>query len=217
MARIPLIAIAVIWTGCSAAAQLGISSRSTAPTAAPADAASAAAPGGGAEPVSASDATGHPDEERLIVPDLIGKTLDDARTIVQATGFTSEIEVSEQPSCAGPTPGAEGRVLCQAPQPGERTHRYAMIQVVVYRPHRFSGMILPQQLAALRGLTVDEARQRLRALGHDGPVRTHVSSEFATGCAPDHVCDVGPGGARSLHDEIILFLPRRLDITAPAP
>ncbi|HEX3764929.1 MAG TPA: PASTA domain-containing protein [Kofleriaceae bacterium] len=198
-----VIAIAMICTGCSAAAQLGVSSGST-PRATPTTV---------APDVAAS--AGAPDDDRPVVPDLIGKTLDEARAIVKAAGFTSEVEGSEQPSCAGATPGAEGHILCQDPEPGQRTNRYAMIQVVIYQPHRFSGMILPQQLAALRGLTVDEARRRLRELGHDGPVRTHVSSDFATGCAADHVCEVGPGGARSLHDEIILFLKPRLEITAP--
>ena len=78
-------------------------------------------------------------------------------------------------------------------------------------------MILPRQLATLRGLTIDEARERLKQLGHDGPIRVHVYGQFAAGCARDKVCDVGPGGARGLHDEVVLFVQPRLDIAAPAP
>lgn len=84
-------------------------------------------------------------------------------------------------------------------------------------PRPFSGMILPRQLAALRGLTVDEAREQLRRLGHDGPVELHVPDRFQPGCARDRVCDVGPGGARGLHDRVVLWLNPGLDIAAPAP
>jgi hypothetical protein len=88
---------------------------------------------------------------------------------------------------------------------------------VVDEPRPFSGMILPRQLAALRGLTVDEARAELRRLGHDGPVQLYVPDRFQPGCARDRVCDVGPGGARGLHDRVVLWLNSGLDIAAPAP
>jgi len=215
MARTALIAIALIGAGCSAAARLGVSTGSAAPAGAPTAAVAPSAPGGG--PGAAKAAASAAGEDRPAVPDLTGKTLDEARAIARGAGFTSEVEASEQPSCAGSAPGVEGHILCQDPEPGQRTNRYAMIQVVIYKPYRPSGMILVPELAALRGLTVDEARQQLRALGHDGPVRIHMSDDFAKGCARDRVCDVGPGGARNLHDEVILFIRHPLDITAPAP
>jgi hypothetical protein len=208
MARTHLIAVAVLWAGCSAAAQLGVTTRST-----------AGMPGAATSSGSAPSAASAPGDPRRIVPDLTGKTLDEARAIVRAAGFTSELEDTEQPSCPGVAPGAaaEGQILCQDPDPGQQRNRHAPIQVVVYKPQRFAETTLQQQLLALRGLTVDEARVQLRRIGHDGPVKVLRLDKHQSGCAPERVCDVARGRARDLHDEITLWLNPRLDIVAPEP
>jgi PASTA domain len=211
MARTHWIAVAVLWAGCSAAAQLGVTTRSTAGT-------PAAATSSGSAP-SAPSAASAPGDPQRTVPDLTGKTLDEARAIVRAAGFTSELEDTELASCPGAAPGAaaEGQILCQDPDPGQHRNRHAPIQVVVYKPQRFAETALQQQLLALRGLTVDEARVQLRRIGHDGPVKVVRLDKHVSGCAPERVCDVGRGRARDLHDEITLWLNPRLDIAAPEP
>ena len=130
MARTPLIAVAILWAGCSAAARLGVTPRATA---------------------------------------------------------------TEDPSGA------------------------AASAIAVDEPPRFAETTLQQQLLALRGLTVDQARQQLRRIGHDGPVKVLRLDKHQSGCAPERVCDVVRGRARDLHDEITLWLNPGLDIAAPEP
>ena len=130
MARTPLIAAAVLWAGCSAAARLGVTLRSTA---------------------------------------------------------------TEDPSGA------------------------AASSIAVDRTPPFTETTVQQQLQALRGLTVDEARQQLRGIGHDGPVKVLRLYKHRSGCAPERVCEVVRGRVRDLHDEVQLWLNPRLDIAAPEP
>ena len=210
MARTSLITLAILWAGCSATARLGVTSRSTATTGAPGAAASAAS-----TPAPASA----PGDAQRIVPDLTGKTLDEARAIVQTAGFASELEYTELASCPDAAPRAveEGRILCQDPDPGQPRNRHTPVQVVVYKPQRFAETTLQQQLLALRGLTVDEARQQLRRIGHDGPVKVLRLDKHQSGCAPERVCDVVRGRERDLHGEVQLWLNPGLDIAAPEP
>jgi hypothetical protein len=210
MARTLLIAVAVLWAGCSAAARLGVTTRS---------AAKADADGAAASSASAPAPASTPGDARRIVPDLIGKTLDEARATVQAAGFTSELESRELASCPDAAPGAavEGRILCQDADPGQPRNRHAPIQVVVYKPQRFPGQILQRQVAELVGLTVDQARQKLRGFGHDGAVKVVRLDQHRSGCAPERVCNVGPTFSFGVHDEVQLWLDPKLDIAAPEP
>jgi hypothetical protein len=136
MARTALIALAMLWTGCSAAARLGVTTRSTATATA-------------GDPVTAQP--GDP---------------------TAATG-----------------PDA---------QP-------------------FPGQIVQRQVAELVGLTVDQARQKLRQFGHDGAVKVVRLDRYMSGCAPERVCNVGPTFSFGVHDEVQLWLNPRLDIAAPQP
>jgi hypothetical protein len=125
--------------------------------------------------------------------------------ILAGCSAAARLGVTRRPAASGASGTASGGAPPAASDP------------VVDPPQPFSGMLLPRQLAALRGVTVDEARDQLRRLGHDGPVTRYVLGRFLSGCARDRVCDVGPGGARGLHDEIVLWLNPGLDIAAPAP
>lgn len=137
MARTPLIAVAVLCAGCSAAARLGVTTRSTATAAA-----------------GAPDATAQPD----------------------------------------------GPAAANGPE-----------------PQPFPGQIVQRQVAELIGLTVDQARQKLRQFGHDGAVKVVRLDSHRSGCAPERVCNVGPAFSFSVHDEVQLWLNPRLDIAAPEP
>jgi hypothetical protein len=135
MVRIPLIAVAVVWAGCSAAARLGVTTGSGPPAAPPA--------------------------------------------------------VTTQPGGPAAANGPEA-------QP-------------------FPGQIVQRQVAQLVGLTVDQARQKLRQFGHDGAVKVVRLDRHMSGCAPERVCNVGPAFSFSVHDEVQLWLNPRLDIATPEP
>ena len=106
--------------------------------------------------------------------------------------------------------GVTTRTSAQADAPGAATSSDDA-------PQPFAETTLQQQLVALRGLTVDEARVELRRIGHDGPVKVVRLDKHQSGCAPERVCDVARGRARDLHDEITLWLNPRVDIAAPEP
>lgn len=81
----------------------------------------------------------------------------------------------------------------------------------------FPGQIVQRQVAELVGLTIDQARQKLRQLGHDGAVKVVRLDKHMSGCAPERVCNVGPTFSFSVHDEVQLWLDPTLDIAAPEP
>lgn len=88
-----------------------------------------------------------------------------------------------------------------------------------------ASMIRPQQLQALIGLTLDQARSRLHELGHRGPIETRGSQDFgdcAYGhlcgrCEYDHVCQVRPDGGTDVDGTVVLVVKARAAITAPEP
>lgn len=86
---------------------------------------------------------------------------------------------------------------------------------VASAPHDPPADQFARQLGDLRGRTLDEARQRLKQLGHDGPVSVAVEDRYAAGCGRDRVCDWRLHGARTIHDEITLWINPRLEIPAP--
>lgn len=155
------------------------------------------------------------------MPNVIGKTPDEARALVKATGFTSDVEINPGILCdrgLGDPPPKEGRINCQTPDPGKLASRYAMIQISVATRDQDAERLLPVDLKTVIGLTVEEARQRLKELGHVGNVKVRIVDEVK-GCSADgRVCDYGPTATMTKHDEIQLILNRRkLDISTPAP
>src|SRR5262249_10308908 len=142
---------------------LGTSTTATLAGGASATVGPAASPGA---PSSASPAGG---TARAMVPNLIGKTPEEARALVKAAGFTAEPEATRPLECerAPPEPGL---INCQDPDAGQLVERYRMIAIAVYREQVIQGAIVRRQLETLHGLTPDQAKQQLRKLGHDGQV-----------------------------------------------
>jgi hypothetical protein len=156
------------------------------------------------------------------VPDVIGKTADEARAIVRMAGFTSEVEIDAGLGCdAGPDdpPPSNGRVDCQYPDPGKLVSTYAMVKIRVHEPkRRHEGALTSPELHELIGMTIPEARQRLKELGHTGKINVATTSRFMPGCADSRVCAYGPHPELFSSDAISLFLNQpKLHIAAPAP
>ena len=161
-------------------------------------------------------------EHRMVpVPNVIGKTADEARAMVRMAGFTSEVEIDAGLGCdAGPDdpPPSSGRVDCQYPDPGKLASAYAMVKISVHEPkRRHEGALTSPDLHKLIGMTVAEARQRLKELGHTGKINVRAATRFDTGCGADRVCDYGPHAELFAADDISLFLNKpKLGISAPA-
>ncbi len=76
-----------------------------------------------------------------------------------------------------------------------------------------------EKMESLRGLTVPQARARLKAFGHDGQVTVEEDSYYHEDCRQGTVCEVGHAqGIVSMHTDVTLVINRtKLDIAAPSP
>lgn len=79
-------------------------------------------------------------------------------------------------------------------------------------------IVFQAEMAALPGLTVEQARQRLEEYGHVGPVVVEELVDFHPGCALGTVCNTSDQGGTMIDDEIVLRVNRAtLAIPAPPP
>jgi beta-lactam-binding protein with PASTA domain len=150
--------------------------------------------------------------ESLVVPDLSGKTPDDARATAKTAGFVYEISISAAVDCE-PRDRRAGVVVCQRPEPGERATRHTMISAKVDLP---TGIISHALLESLIGLTPEQAKQRLKESGHVGKVSVDDLGHFEASCKKGTVCAVGPPGGAFVHSDISLRVnSARLGIAPP--
>ncbi len=170
-----------------------------------------ASSGGEATPASGGDPNGE-----VAMPNLVGKTEAEANAILQAAGFSNPVEHSLPVDCDDP-PKEPGKINCQAVDPGTQVRRYTLVQVNIYQPQDLGNVLLPRQLAALVGKTVDDAKAELAKLGYQGKV--NVTHSTATGaCAVGRVCSVYPSSGINTHDsgvELTLFVTDALKISTP--
>lgn len=153
---------------------------------------------------------------KIAVPNLIGKSADQAQKIVEKAGFLTELEVDTEPLvCDGPKDN--GKIQCQDPAPGKLVDHYTYIHVAVYHAPDHSGRLLREDLAKLIGLTVDQAKAELKKMGHDGAVNVETEQQFVKKCGADKVCEVQPEEGTGLHDDITLYINPKLTIAAPPP
>jgi hypothetical protein len=88
-----------------------------------------------------------------------------------------------------------------------------------------SSMLRPEQLKALIGLTLDQARARLHEIGHRGAVEILGSNDFGDcsygricgPCEYDHVCQVRPAGGTEVDDVVVLVVKAKAAIATPEP
>jgi hypothetical protein len=175
---------------------------------------SASGPSGAGATGPTGDAGGG-DGQRT-VPNVIGKTPDEAREIVRAAGFEG-VESTRPVSCDD-APDEPGRINCQDPEPGKVVARYVnVIQINVAQSKHRAGIIMRDQLEAMVGLTVDQVKAQLKALGHDGKViveEGHSGNLYDKECG-DKVCEVSGGAGIGLHDQVHIIINPKLTIAPP--
>ena len=102
------------------------------------------------------------------------------------------------------------------PRTAEVTARVApSTPVSAYAPEGDATSIQGPQLQALRGLTVEQARRRLRALGHSGKVSVGSVLHFDPACGFDKVCETNRDGGCSVEEDLELHLNVKQEITGP--
>jgi hypothetical protein len=82
-----------------------------------------------------------------------------------------------------------------------------------YRPRS----IRHDKLVALRGMTVEQAKQWLRQLGFEGTVNVYNHGAFMEGCTTDKVCFTQPSDGLELNGNIDLYMNAKLTIAPPPP
>jgi beta-lactam-binding protein with PASTA domain len=162
---------------------------------------------------------GPADDGDLVVPDLTGKTREEAEAIVKQAGFTEGVESSRPGECGDEAPKDAGKIDCQIPEPGAHKKHYTIIEINVYEPQHLANMIVRSQLAQLIGKTPEEARRLLKSFGHVGRLAIEASKTYYEHCHPGRICDfnVAPAGA-GVEDDMILYTQKELpSTTAPPP
>ena len=146
-------------------------------------------------------------DAKLTVPDLFGKTQDEANAIVKNAGFAYEPGRGGI-GCKGPTPTGkpnEWRVYCQDPAPGTLVDKHAMIQIELWMIADRSAWIEKEFLRSLIGLPIDQAKQKLHDVGHLGFIEVNDYTGKRT-CKRGTVCGVEPFEAILKHGDLILYV-----------
>ncbi|MGN6104905.1 MAG: hypothetical protein ACTHU0_07370 [Kofleriaceae bacterium] len=152
-----------------------------------------------------------------MVPDLIGKTPEEAAAIVAAAGFLHKLDSSRVVQCENAS-RLDGRIDCQDPVPGTIVTRYGSIQISVHRVQRISGAIVRSQLQALIGMTTDQAKAALAGYGHAAAVTVKPASRFYERCGDNRVCAFSAAESGiDVHDPITLYINPTVTISAPPP
>lgn len=132
-------------------------------------------------------------DARLKVPDLFGKTQDEANELLKNAGFMFDA-TSSAVGCKGPVPTGkpdENRIKCQEPQAGALVDKHTMIQVELYEIPQHPERISTSVLGSLINLPIDEAKQKLHDLGYRGVIKLGTY-RGARPCKRGAVCDVEP-------------------------
>ena len=145
----------------------------------------------------------------ITVPDVTGKTRDDAEAALRAAGVRGEIEVADVP------PGvdvATAHVCYQNPGGDQQTS--ATLQVSIGFGCNEAPRA-PEHELVLVGVSADEATRRLRAAGFTEEIVVEAISDDPA-CKPGTVCRVFPDRfvLEQLH-RIELWLPRKIEIAPP--
>jgi hypothetical protein len=152
----------------------------------------------------------------IAVPDFTGKTLEEARAIAKAAGFSHDVE--ERPMhCEGEVAKADGRIMCQDPDSGKPARRYAGLGVAIYKEWKHEGMLVRAQLHPLIGLTPDQARTRLKELGHTGKLVVMHEMQFVAKCGQNKICSIESEAGIGVGDDLMVSINPKVEIAAPPP
>jgi beta-lactam-binding protein with PASTA domain len=147
----------------------------------------------------------------LKVPNLVGKTLDEAKALVKAAGFIAEPEDRPAEGCDDDKlpDYDDGIIQCQSPHAGSvADNKYLNIAVVVRHGGHKKGVLLISQLRPLMFHPLTYVKDALKKLGFDGAI--DVKADWTSGgCEPDHVCSIEPMDNVDIHGRITLSTPPR--------
>ena len=142
----------------------------------------------------------------ITMPNLVGKTRDEAMAMVKAAGFKHEAEV--QPiACSGPDQEV-GKVDCQDPDAGKSVKAYTLVRFNVKEGERLTGMFLRRHFDKLKGMPVEQAKAQAKKDGHSGEIRVKELDSYRDGCKQNTVCEATDerGGQSGMDSKDALLL-----------
>ncbi|HEY4244019.1 MAG TPA: PASTA domain-containing protein [Kofleriaceae bacterium] len=133
------------------------------------------------------------------VPQLFGMTHAQAEAAARAAGFTPPLEDETQAACGSLVDGKVvelGTICGQQPVAGQAARADMTIRVRVQRENPWRGVgsngegwfLMPPVV----GLTLDDARTKLRTAGFSVADRIHVTAVEDPACRPNVVCRTYP-------------------------
>lgn len=153
--------------------------------------------------------------ERAPLPNLLGKTPDEATAALRAAGFTGDLEINRMALECLDTPKVQGRISCQNPDVGVLGYKRGPVNVSVYAEPTHTGRLTREQLAGAVGMTIDAAKAYLKSLGHDGEVIIFEQHTFDPNCGSKKVCSAGPGTGIHSRVQLTINPSSNVDITMP--
>lgn len=143
---------------------------------------------------------------RLKLPDLRGKTVAEANALLKQAGFLFDVSARPDGDCDGSdAKRGNDKIRCQDPGAGTLADKHVLVRVGVQHDFDESDMIRANELAALIGLTLDQAKQKLHALGHRGDLEVEPYVDGQP-CKPGVVCKVMPEATIYKDGQIVLFV-----------
>jgi hypothetical protein len=144
----------------------------------------------------------------LKVPNLVGKTLDEAKAILKAAGFMYEPDERGE-NCDDDAPDVDDQqIRCQIPTAGSIVQTNKLVEVIVRHGGHRKGVLLIGQLRPLMFHPLAYVKDALAKLGFDGTLE--VKADWTGGsCEPDHVCNIEPMDNVDIHGRIKLSTPAR--------
>jgi beta-lactam-binding protein with PASTA domain len=127
------------------------------------------------------------------MPDVAGKTADDARDALAAQGISATVGVMDEICHDFPDLAAE-RVCYTAPRAGAMTS--ATIPITLYVKSKVTASF---EMPDLSGLTAEDARRKLASLGQnpDRVLIEPVRGEPPRDCLGDRICTQSPEAGRT--------------------
>ena len=135
----------------------------------------------------------------VTMPNIVGKTEAEANAMLAAAGFKSNLEHSRPVDCDN-GPKVEGKINCQSPEAGSQTEPYTLVQVNIYAPEHFVGVLVRRQLKPLIGMTVDAGKAELARLGYHAKIQIDHPMQFIDKCGLGKICEIEPEDGLSLTD-----------------
>lgn len=193
---------------CSVANRLGVKPSGSGAPSAPGVPSVPSGPGTTAvAPATSGDAL-------IPVPDFTGKTLEEARALARAAGFSNDVE--ERPMhCDDDSRRADGKITCQDPEPGKRERRYAGLGVAIYKEWKHDGMLVRAQLVPLIGMTPEQAQKRLKELGHTGKLIVTHENHYVAPCGRNKICHIEHEAGIGIAEDLIVAINPGVEIAAP--